>query len=296
MLLAAPNDPASEDEASLSSQLYDMAQTLAGELQQLALSPDRSQNDGSVTDIVTTVHAMIEFCSSAAAEMEIVAVDEVQQANSAEHMLATGGVVEVCAQLLHASLPSGSTPRAVFSVDERPPVAQAATLLLSTLAAQRDAHAWFSGSGAIPALVAALSYGLGLAGDQQEASGRLLPPDEHGADGAVEPLAAASLANLAWHDGALGASSAVAKEMLRVGAVGTLLATLVRGHLRSVQWAAAALCNLSMHGDKARAELAGEIGAHPFVLSSASPDGLLICEPQVVRCTSGAAADCYCNC
>ena len=232
-----------------------MAQTLAGELQRLVLS-----HEGSATDIVTTIHAMIEFCSPAAADTEIVAVDDVQQVHSAEYMLATAGVVEVCAQLLHASLPSGSMPRAVFSVDECPPVAQAATLLLSTLAAKRDAHAWFSGSGAIPALVATLSYGLDLTDDQQVASGRLLPPDEHGADGAVEPLAAASLANLAWHDGVLGGSSAVAKEMVRVGAVTTLLDTLARGHLRSVQWAAAALCNLSMHGDKTRAELAGEIG------------------------------------
>lgn len=257
---AVATNPVSDDEAALSGQLYDTAQALAAELQQLVLSPDKRQQADSATDVVATMHAMIGFCSSAGADAVNAAVDGVQPAASAEHMLAAGGVVSACAQLLHASLPSGNTPREVFcdTVDERPPVAQTATLLLSTLAAKHDAHAWFSGSGAIPALVSALSYGLGLIGQQHDASGRMLPPDEHGAEGAVEPLAASSLANLSWHDGTIGGSSAVAKELLRVGAVAPLLATLARGHLRSAQWAAAAVCNLSMHGDKARAELAGK--------------------------------------
>lgn len=252
-----------DDEASPTGQQSDRAHALAAELEQLVISIDESQND-IASDVVATMHAMIQFCSSVAVgatpDMETDAVGEKRfPVTSAEHMLAASGVVCLCAQLLHASLPSHNTPRDMFrtTVDERPTVVQAATLLLSTLAAKHDAHAWFSGSGAIPALVAALGHGLSLIGYEDDASGRLLPPEEHGADGAVEPLAASALANLAWHDGVLGGSSAVAKEILHVGAVAPLVDTLVRGHLRSVQWAAAALCNLSMHGDKARAELTG---------------------------------------
>lgn len=286
MLEAAVTSPVSDDEASLSSQLYDMAQTLAAELQQLVFSPDKRQQDDSATDVIKKMHAMIDFCTSAEADAADAAVEDVQPAASAEHMLAAAGVVSVCAQLLHASLPSGNSPREAFcdTVDQRPLVAQTATLLLSTLAAKHDAHAWFSGSGAIPGLVSALSYGLRLIEQQHDASDRLLPPDEHGAEGAVEPLAASSLANLAWHDGTAGGSSAVAKEMLRVGAVVPLLATLARGHLRSAQWAAAALCNLSMHGDKARAELAGkDLAVGSLHALSASPE--IRCVAASTECT-----------
>jgi hypothetical protein len=84
----------------------------------------------------------------------------------------------------------------------------------------------------------------------------LLPAGSAGGEGAIEPLAASALANLACHHSSEGSSTAVAKEILSVGAVAPLLATLQKGHLRSQQWAAAAICNLSMHGERAREELA----------------------------------------
>jgi|EP01046_Picozoa_sp_COSAG06_P041151 hypothetical protein len=248
--------PTPSDDASFTGQLRDRAQALAAEL------ADTDQR--AAADVVATMHAMLELCGSAEADAE---AEGAALVVTPEHELAAAGVVEACAQMLHASLPTGDTPREAFrdTVDERPPVTQAATLLLSTLAAKQDAHAWFGGSGAIPALVAALSYGLGLtAALEHDATKRLLPPESHGGDGAVEPLAASSLANLACHDGVEGASTAVVKEILRVGAVAPLLATLSRGHLRSQQWAAAALCNLSMHGDRAREELAGKPAVLPF--------------------------------
>ena len=97
-----------------------------------------------------------------------------------------------------------------------------------------------------------------------------------GGEGAIEPLAASSLANLAFHDGSSeGSSTAVAKEILSVSAVAPLVATLHRGHLRSQQWAAAALCNLSMHGERAREELAAS-GAFEGVAHAVSR----LSEPQ----------------
>ena len=248
----APSPTPSED-VSYTGQLRERAQALAEDLAEL----ERPGTTATGATVIGAIHAMLELCSSAEADAE---AEGEELTTSAEHELAAAGAVEVCAHLLHAALPSGNTPREalVDNVDERPPVAQTATLLLSTLAAQNDAHAWFAGSGAIPALVAALSHGISLIPPPpHDATNILLPPDSIGGEGAIEPLAVSSLANLAFHDGSSeGSSTAVAKEILSVGAVAPLVATLHKGHLRSQQWAAAALCNLSMHGERAREELA----------------------------------------
>eukprot|EP01045_Picozoa_sp_COSAG04_P014919 COSAG04_NODE_1146_length_8079_cov_7.674687_6_plen_163_part_00 len=66
-------------------------------------------------------------------------------APSVAQILAAAGAVEVTATVLMQVIPAGDTPREASEggVDERPPVLQSATLLLSTIAAKHDAHAFF---------------------------------------------------------------------------------------------------------------------------------------------------------
>ena len=66
-------------------------------------------------------------------------------APSVAQILAAAGAVEVTATVLMQVIPAGDTPReeSEGGVDERPPVLQSATLLLSTIAAKHDAHAFF---------------------------------------------------------------------------------------------------------------------------------------------------------
>ena len=139
-----------------------------------------------------------------------------------------------------------------------------AMLLLATLAAHQDCHAWFTGSGTVAAIVGALNLET-----ETEEEAELLP------------LACSALANLAAPPsgsepgrGAEG-STAVAKEILAAGGLVPLIELVARGYqrgdggggggggvgpapasrehgLRSQQWAAAALCNFSQHGDRAR--------------------------------------------
>eukprot|EP01046_Picozoa_sp_COSAG06_P032581 COSAG06_NODE_3268_length_5589_cov_69.631857_5_plen_712_part_01 len=142
-----------------------------------------------------------------------------------------------------------------------------AMLLLATLAAHQDCHAWFTGSGAVAAVVGALNL------EQTE--------DDADAEAELLPLACSALANLAappsgnepGRGGLSEGSTAVAKEILAAGGLVPLIELVGQGArgggsgsrsegaaashaheraLRSQQWAAAALCNLSQHGERAR--------------------------------------------
>ena len=194
---------------------------------------------------------------------------------------------DIAAQLIHDAFeaPQGGTVPAV-NLAMLPP----SVMLLATLAAHQDCHAWFTGSGAVAAIVAALN----LETDVEE-------------EAELMPLACSALANLAVpppraddlpEAAAAEGSTAVAKEIFAAGGLVPLI-ELVQGtrsspfpeqwvplsrlrfaifavfrsccahiclfpahfllisarfhrSLRSQQWAAAALCNFSQHGERAR--------------------------------------------
>eukprot|EP01043_Picozoa_sp_COSAG02_P051523 COSAG02_NODE_5434_length_4333_cov_4.508266_4_plen_354_part_01 len=122
-----------------------------------------------------------------------------------------------------------------------------ATLLLATLSAHQECHAWFVGSGAVAILVGILN----------------LPDTTDQATAELVRLAAAALANLASPpEHGPEASTAVAKEIFAAGGLVPLIElvegtrTVGRGpspeHARTQHWAAAALTNFSHHGQRAR--------------------------------------------
>ena len=183
---------------------------------------------------------MVEVCGMASAAATAEAADAedgpAQPAGPSVHLeLAAAGAVEAASRLVVAE----------------PALVHQGMLLLATLAAKRECAAWFAGSNAVPSIVEVIK--------------RTEGPD-------VESLCASALANLAYPPDTEEGSTAVAKEILTAGAVRPLLNLLPalvrvslsgkalggpgnRTNVRAQQWAAAALCNLSMHGRRARAVL-----------------------------------------
>jgi hypothetical protein len=125
---------------------------------------------------------------------------------------------DIAAQLIHDAFeaPQGGTVPAV-NLAMLPP----SVMLLATLAAHQDCHAWFTGSGAVAAIVAALN----LETDVEE-------------EAELMPLACSALANLAVPPpraddlpeaaAAVEGSTAVAKEIFAAGGLVPLI-ELVQG-------------------------------------------------------------------
>ena len=197
------------------------------------------KNDKRHVRPLTTLQTMIELCTTRS---------DVALELSSLH------ATDIAAQLIHDAIEApqrlgGMVPAVNLAM--LPP----SMMLLATLAAHQDCHAWFTGSGAVAAIVAVLN----LETEAEE-------------EAELIPLACSALANLAVPPprlqtddlseaaGAVEGSTAVAKEIFAAGGLVPLI-ELVQGSrssafpeqsLRNQQWAAAALCNFSQHGERAR--------------------------------------------
>jgi hypothetical protein len=238
---------------------------LSSDVRQLVAALAAARGEGA-KHILTK---MVEICGMGS---DLIDAEEGRRPPASVHLeLAASGVVEVTVQLVAHAL--ATEPHDEGSI------LREGMLMLATLAAKRECAAWFSGSGAISVIVAAIGRGSAVRSPRLDG---VLEAD-------VESLGASALANLAYPPNSEEGSTAVAKEILSMGAATPLLKILPiyvappegaahsRGRVESStststssstssttssttssssvhaqQWAAAALCNLSMHGPRAR--------------------------------------------
>eukprot|EP01043_Picozoa_sp_COSAG02_P028520 COSAG02_NODE_1732_length_11170_cov_15.656942_1_plen_680_part_00 len=195
-------------------------------------------------DAVQLLAKVVEVCGTGGTEAE--AGVSAAHGSSIHLEFAAAGVVDVTIQLVAHALatepPEGHTLGPGSLIRE-------GMLVLATLAAKRECAAWFSGAGAIEGIVSAMERAAAL---------RSPPQFDHGVEQpGVESLGASALANLAYPPDSEEGTTAVAKEILSAGAVMPLLGILPGitepgSTPHAQQWAAAGLCNMSMHGRMAR--------------------------------------------
>lgn len=194
-------------------------------------------------DATQILSRMVEICAMDGG-------DVVERGVSSVHLeLVAAGVVEVVTQLVADTLAAGPPDSHALGLGS---LVREGMLVLATLAAKRESAAWFSGTGTIAGMVAAMGHAAAFRSPPKFDNG-VEQPD-------VEALAASALANLAYPPDSEEGSNMVAKEIISVGAVNSLLNILPGrsrtaesgGTMRAQQWAAAALCNISMHGCRAR--------------------------------------------
>ena len=204
----------------LSADVRDLVATLA-----VARGPDAAQ----------LLAKVVEVCAMEGTEAE---TGEGAAHGSVHLEFAAAGVVDVTIQLVAHALTTEPPEGHILGPGS---LIWEGMLVLATLAAKRECAAWFSGAGAIVGIVSAMERATALRSPPQFDDGVEQP--------GVESLGASALANLVYPPDSEEGSTAVAKEILSVGAVSPLLDILpsnteAGSTPHAQQWAAAGLCNV----------------------------------------------------
>jgi hypothetical protein len=177
----------------------------------------RSLTEGGA-DVGSVMAVMMEMCDSGQS------VPETGQSSELE-LAAAGALTAVSSVLLEAMAAAGESDGDNGNGLPTAPIIQPCVLLLATLAANHEVHAWFSGSGAIGAAIACHYHHCaacsGGSGGGSSSSGSSSSRAALEADGrGVEPLLMSMVANLSYQPDANAESSTTcAKEMLNAGTV-----------------------------------------------------------------------------